>query len=416
MNLFENKDRFVKYLISIILLFTVLFVIVKIFYKEKIESYDFVQTSTITFDDENTHISVDYPRFDNDEINKIVTNIIYNYTKDFRNNETSKKSLEITYKLYYLKNFVNITFNIENSLNDIKNKNILIDLKNKKLSYISSVYDEEYLTNEINNLVYYKYSSDIYDKVKSSTINNFTYLIDDNKIDVYFNNIEFKDIDYIPYVSILFNSEASTTIDNNDSSLKYIAFTYDDGPSEYTSDLLKTLQLNNSSATFFMIGNRMKYNKEIVSEIENSDSEIGSHSYSHKYLTDLDQEELINETNSVNIIFNEITSKNIQYLRPPYGKYNDEVLSLPYNIVLWNIDPKDWLLRDSNKIYNNVIRSACDGCIVLMHDIYPETIEATKKLIPSLNEMGYSVVSVSKLIDIKNYNKENNKIISSIGN
>ncbi len=413
MILFKNKDDFVKYLICIILLFTVLFVIVKIFYKETVEPYDFVYTSTIKYDEEGTHVLVEYPRFDDDEINKIVTNIIYNYTKDFRNDDTINKSLEISYKLYYIKNYVNITFDINNSLNDIKNKNILIDLKNKKMTYISSIYDEEYLENEINNLVYYKYSSDIYDKVKSSTINNFTYLIDDNKIDVYFNNIEFNDIDYIPYVSIVFDSEVSNTIENIPGK-KYIAFTFDDGPSEYTCDLLKTLELNNSSATFFMIGNRMKYNKDIVSEIDKSNSEVGMHSYSHKYLTELSSDELLNEVNSVNILFNEITSKNITYLRPPYGKYNDDVLALPYNIVLWNIDPKDWLVRDSEKIYNNVIKNVCDGCIVLMHDIYPETIEATKKLIPSLNEMGYDVVSISKLIELKNYDVENNKVISNI--
>ncbi len=413
MNLFENKDRLIKYLISILLLLTILYIIVKIFYKEEIKYDDFVYTSTINYSDDDTFLSIEYPRFKDDKINAVITNIVYDYAKDFRNNETKNKYLEITYKLYYIKNFVNIVFDINNSLNDIKYKNLLIDLQNKKLAYISSIYDEDYLSNEINNLVYYKYSSDIYDKVKSSTINNFTYLIDDNKIDVYFNNIEFKDIDYRPYVSILFDSEVNTTTDYIPGK-KYISFTYDDGPSEYTSDLLKTLELNNSSATFFMIGNRMKYNKEVVNEIDNSNSEIGMHSYSHKYLTDLDENELLNEINSVNILFNEITSKNITYLRPPYGKYNDSVLALPYKIVLWNIDPKDWLVRDSEKIYNNVIKNACDGCIVLMHDIYPETIEATKKLIPSLNEMGYDVVSISKLVELKNYDIENNNIISII--
>ncbi len=50
------------------------------------------------------------------------------------------------------------------------------------------------------------------------------------------------------------------------------------------------------------------------------------------------------------------------------------------------------------------MKNACDGCIVLMHDTYPETIEAVKTLIPALNEKGYSVVSVSKLMEIKGYN------------
>ncbi len=410
----KYKKNFFIFLILNFILLIVLFLIVNLFYKEKTKEYKFVETSIIEFNDEDSNVYVEYPRFKNDKVNNIITNILYSYITDFRNNKTKNKKLDINYELYYIKNFVNITFNISNTLTDIKNKNILIDLKEGKLSYISSIFDEEYLSSEINDLVYYKYSKDIYDKIKKETINNFTYIINEDKIDVYFNNLKFDNIDYIPNVSIILNQNVSSyNIDTNENK-KYIAFTYDDGPSEYTSDLLKTLELNNSTATFFMIGNRMKYNKDVVLEIENSNSEIGSHSYSHKDLVSLSNDELNNEINSINIIYNQITSNNIKYLRPPYGRYNDKIKSLGYKIVLWNIDTKDWLVRDSEKIYNNVIKNACDGCIVLMHDIYPETIEATKKLIPSLNEMGYEIVSISNLIKYKKININNLDVISNL--
>ena len=51
-----------------------------------------------------------------------------------------------------------------------------------------------------------------------------------------------------------------------------------------------------------------------------------------------------------------------------------------------------------------------------MHDIYPETIEAVKMLIPALNEMNYEVVSISNLISNKNYNLSDNEAISHINN
>ena len=63
-----------------------------------------------------------------------------------------------------------------------------------KLEYISNVYDQDYLKNEILDLVYYKYSNEIYEAVKSSTINNFTYIINDEKIDIYFN---FKELNFL---------------------------------------------------------------------------------------------------------------------------------------------------------------------------------------------------------------------------
>ena len=194
---------------------------------------------------------------------------------------------------------------------------------------------------------------------------------------------------------------------------KAIAFTYDDGPSEYTADLLNTLEKNNSSATFFVIGNNIKGRENIIKKIYKSKSEVGSHGYSHINFTNLDKEELNTEINSTNVLFNSITNDKISLLRPPYGDYDDNVKSLNYNIILWNIDSKDWLLKDSEKIYNNVLKNACDGCIVLMHDIYPETLEATKKLIPELKSLGYSIVSVSKLMKEKKY-KSDKSIISYI--
>ena len=200
-----------------------------------------------------------------------------------------------------------------------------------------------------------------------------------------------------------------------DSTKKFIAFTFDDGPGEYTSELLKTLEYNNSSATFFMLGNKMKYNGDIVKQIYNSNSEVASHSYSHKYLTTLSQKELNEEINSTTIIFNEITKGNIKYIRPPYGDYNENIKeNIPYPIILWNIDTKDWLTRDSDKISAEVLSNASDGAIVLMHDIYPETLEAVKKVLPKLKELGYEVVSVSKLAEYKNYAIKKGDVIKSI--
>lgn len=158
----------------------------------------------------------------------------------------------------------------------------------------------------------------------------------------------------------------------------------------------------------------MKNFENTVRNIYYSNSEIGSHSYSHKNLSLLNSVELEEDLSKTNKIFNEITGDNLKYVRTPYEYYNDYLFNTNYTIITWNIDPKDWLVRDSKTIYNNVIKNACDGCIVVMHDIYPQTLEATKMLIPELNEMGYDIVSISKLIEIKEYNIAENDIISSI--
>ena len=412
MILFDNKEKVIKFIICINILLLILLVAKNLFNKEDNDKeYNYVSTSLIKSEGDDTNIYVEYPRFNNnDDINKIVTDLIYNYVKDFKTSE-EVKSLDISYKTYYVDNFVNITFHIENTLSNIKNKNILIDLRNNSISYIIALYDKDYLENEIKKIVYDKYPTEIYNKIINENINNYTYIIGDNTIEVYFNSISWDEINYIPYIII--NLNESTIYTNSNNINKFIAFTYDDGPSEYTADLLNTLEKNNSSATFFVIGNNIKGRENIIKKIYKSKSEVGSHGYSHINFTNLDKEELNTEINSTNILFNSITNGKISLLRPPYGEYNDNVTSLNYNIILWNIDSKDWLLKDSEKIYNNVLKNACDGCIVLMHDIYPETIEATKKLIPELKSLGYSIVSVSELMKEKKY-KSDKSIISYI--
>ena len=128
----------------------------------------------------------------------------------------------------------------------------------------------------------------------------------------------------------------------------------------------------------------------------------------------IDIEELNNEINSTNIIYNEITNDTLKYLRPPYNNYNVGAINNNLEIVTWNIDTNDWLNRNSDEIYNNVITNACDGCIVLMHDIYQESIEATKMLIPKLHEMGYEIVSISDLARIKNYDFTSEEVTSDM--
>lgn len=414
MIILNYKNQLYKYFLYISALLVTLFIIVNVFYKEQTKDLKDVKTSTITYKDELTEVNVEYPRFKDDKINKLITDIIYDYVKEFKKFDTVQKSLIMNYKLYYFDNYVNITFNIENTLEKAKNKNILLNLKNKEISYISSVYDKEYLENEINEIVYYKYQTDVYEKIKESNINNNTYIIDENKIEVYFNNINFENLDYIPYIIIPLTEDTFNEDEVPDENKKYIAFTFDDGPSKYTKELLKTLELNDSTATFFMLGNRMKYNEEIVKEVYKSSSEVASHTYSHKNLNKLSKDDILKEINSTSIIFNKITNDNIKYIRPPYGNYNDTVKSTNFPIILWNIDPKDWLVKDSTKVYNSVLKHACDGCIVLMHDLYPTTIEAVKMLIPKLNSLGYEVVSISDLVKYKNYNLKNGKIIRKI--
>lgn len=418
MKIMNYKSNIYKYVIYVSLLLIFLFVMKNVFYIEtRVKTNNTIVKSVITFNNENTTINVDYPRFQSDKINKIITDYIYNYIKEFKANNVEEKVLDISYDIYKFDIYTNIVFNIESSISDVKKSNILLNILEEKEEYITSVFEEGNLIEEIDNLASHKYATEIYENIMNSNVNNHTYVISQSKVDIYFDDVSFYEINFIPYITIILdtNTYVYEEESNNDTSKKYISFTFDDGPSKYTSDMISALELNNSSATFFMLGNKMKYNKDIVTLVDNSNSEVASHTYSHKYLTKISKKDILNEINSVNTIYNEITGKKIKYVRPPYGSYNDTVLqTLQEPLILWNIDPKDWLVRNSNTIYKHIVNNACDGCIIVMHDTYKETLEAVKKVIPKLHEMGYEVVSISKLSEIKNVELQKNKAIRSI--
>ena len=281
----KYKNNIYFFLLYISLLFVILSLVVHINYNDKSSLKASIFNSNINYKNETTLVDVNYPRLKDEKINELILNYIYEYVKKFRLSKKINKKLIIDYELYYYNEYINVVFKINNSIDNVKYKNILINKNTKKLSYITNLFDKTFIENKINEITYYKYSKEIYDLVKKSNINNHTYIINDEKIDVYFYDIKFKKIKYIPYITIKLNENVLSQ--NNLKKYEYdkfIAFTFDDGPTNYTSELLKTLELNNSSATFFMLGNRMKYNKDIVDEIYNSNSEIGSHTYSHKNL------------------------------------------------------------------------------------------------------------------------------------
>ena len=83
--------------------------------------------------------------------------------------------------------------------------------------------------------------------------------------------------------------------------------------------------------------------------------------------------------------------------RPPHGAYNhslDSVTNL--TPVLWDIDSRDWALRDSSAIIEKVKDEYKDDTIILFHEIYQETVDSMKVLIPYFIEQGYQLVTFSE--------------------
>lgn len=182
-------------------------------------------------------------------------------------------------------------------------------------------------------------------------------------------------------------------------SKKYVALTFDDGPHyKNTKLLLDGLRERNVKATFFIIGQNIGGNEEILKQMKEDGHLIGNHTYSHKNLFRLSKTRILNEIDKTNDLISSITGEVPSYFRPSYGNSNDKIEHLTdMKTVLWNCDSLDWKLRNSNRITKRVLNSVHDGSIILMHDIYKTSVNAALDIIDRLEKEGYEFVTVEEL-------------------
>lgn len=183
---------------------------------------------------------------------------------------------------------------------------------------------------------------------------------------------------------------------------KYVALTFDDGPSSFTNRLLDCLEANNSKATFFMVGKEIDSFPDEVKRMESLGCELGNHTYSHVDLTTLAPEDMSAEIAGVDEDLVNLVGHGATVLRPPYGNINDSVRStVGTPMILWSIDTLDWETQDASQITEAVMSQVQDGSIILMHDIFSTSVDAAEIFIPKLIEEGYQLVTIHELAKIK---------------
>ena len=187
-----------------------------------------------------------------------------------------------------------------------------------------------------------------------------------------------------------------------------IALTFDDGPHwTNTKMVVDLLDEYGARATFFMVGNRVEELPDVVKYVYESGNEVASHTYSHKDLANISEEEFWSEIRKANEAIYAAIGETPVYLRPPYGSRNTFVLdNAPMVLVCWNVDSEDWKSRNKDSIVEQVMKDAGDGKIVLMHDIHTFTVEAVELLLPKLVAAGYQLVTVEELFYYNNVEAE----------
>lgn len=193
--------------------------------------------------------------------------------------------------------------------------------------------------------------------------------------------------------------------------VRQIALTFDDGPHAiYTKMLLDGLKERGVHATFFLMGQNIEGNEDLVKRMEEEGHLIGNHTYSHVQITKLNEEQALDEVQKEEAILSPLIGQETMYFRPPFGSITEaQFHAIEKTVVLWNIDPLDWSVQNRDKVVNHVLNHLDDGPIILLHDIFKPSVEAALTLIDNLQEQGYEFVRIDELTEtnarIKVYEK-----------
>ena len=176
---------------------------------------------------------------------------------------------------------------------------------------------------------------------------------------------------------------------------------------DYTDEILKALRVGEVHATWFMVEFWTEKYPEYVKKIDEAGHEIGTHSSTHSYMSKQNAEEIRLELKTSSEAITNITGKEVELFRPPYGDYDDELVKTAseegYYTIQWDVDSLDWRDLSAPDIAMRVINGAKNGSIILMHNNGLHTAEAVPIIIETLKNKGFTFVPIGELIYRENY-------------
>ncbi len=194
-----------------------------------------------------------------------------------------------------------------------------------------------------------------------------------------------------------------------------VALTYDDGPQPSVGNrIMDCLAQYGGKATFFMVGDRVGGYASEVQRMVAEGHEVANHSMNHKYLQKQGAAEIQAQVNRCNDAIEAACGVRPRLMRLPGGNYNATVLANTHMpMIQWNIDTKDWKTKNAQQTVNVVLSQVKDGDIILMHELYGATGDASMQLIPELTNRGFQLVTVSEMAAAKGRTLEAGKLYSS---
>ena len=187
---------------------------------------------------------------------------------------------------------------------------------------------------------------------------------------------------------------------------KVVAITFDDGPHpENTPRLLDMLKERRIKATFYVVGNMVKYSPQLIRRMIAEGHEIGNHTVTHGNLARMSDDALRKELQAAHDQIIAETGVTPRTMRPPGGaiKKSQKELMLRefgYPTILWSVDPEDWKRPGPAVVTSRLVNGASPGGILLVHDLHKPTVDAMPSTLDQLLAQGYEFVTVTELIEL----------------
>lgn len=171
---------------------------------------------------------------------------------------------------------------------------------------------------------------------------------------------------------------------------------------EDTQTLIDIFDKYNVKVTFFVVGEWVDKYPESVKALADAGHEVMGHSNDHAHFNTLSADQIVEDINTCNDKIEKITGKRPTLFRPPFGEYDDHVITTVRGMgiepIQWDVDSLDWKEISAGEIYERVTSRVKPGSIILFHNAGLNTPEALPDILEYLIGEGYEVVPVSEIL------------------
>ena len=184
---------------------------------------------------------------------------------------------------------------------------------------------------------------------------------------------------------------------------KVISVTFDASwGGDKTLQILDLLDQYNAKATFFLVGIWVDKYPELVKEIAARGHEIGNHSDSHAYFTQISEAKIRSELDSCSDKIEALTGVRPTLFRPPYGDYNSKVVTIVrdegYECVQWSVDSLDWKNRGVDDLIKRATTNVQSGDIILFHNDSQYIVEALPAILSHYQAQGFQMIPAKDIL------------------